>query len=421
MSPTGEHRPHRALRLVLVAQAVVGVGVAFGLVAGAWMRGHSHTRGLEGEAVRREGRLEWTPIDRKHWQATLAGETHELPEVTDAREKTGAGCPAGMVRVRGLARVDRPGRPGEIERLQNAACTDWISRDFPARCRTFDAAAFAKEAAKLPVQPMDYCIDRFEYPNIMGENPWIVVTFREAETLCRRANKRLCSETEWTFACEGEDARPYPYGFQRDATACVVDRDWRPFKEGAFSPRDGETAREEVERLWQAEPSGSRGGCRSPFGVYDMTGNVDEWTRSVRSTGYASVLKGGYWGPVRARCRPATRAHNEDFVAYQQSFRCCGASDTSVPAPASNAPVVRAPTAAPPPRVSTLDAGASTSADLAGGGGPADEGDEIEALRRARVGLACRVGPASRDVHAGLGAAALACAALASRRRRRPC
>lgn len=54
-----------------------------------------------------------------------------------------------------------------------------------------------------------------------------------------------------------------------------------------------------------------------------MTGNVDEWTTSVRRGERPSILKGGYWGPVRARCRPSTRAHGEDFAYYQQGFRCC--------------------------------------------------------------------------------------------------
>jgi hypothetical protein len=35
------------------------------------------------------------------------------------------------------------------------------------------------------------------------------------------------------------------------------------------------------------------------------------------------VFKGGYWGPVRARCRASTRVHNEDYAFYQQGFRCC--------------------------------------------------------------------------------------------------
>jgi sulfatase modifying factor 1 len=35
------------------------------------------------------------------------------------------------------------------------------------------------------------------------------------------------------------------------------------------------------------------------------------------------VLKGGYWGPVRTRCRPSTRVHGLDFSFYQQGFGCC--------------------------------------------------------------------------------------------------
>jgi formylglycine-generating enzyme required for sulfatase activity len=55
-----------------------------------------------------------------------------------------------------------------------------------------------------------------------------------------------------------------------------------------------------------------------------MTGNVDEWTRTSNALAERqSVMKGGYWGPVRTRCRPATRAHDELHTFYQQGFRCC--------------------------------------------------------------------------------------------------
>ena len=33
--------------------------------------------------------------------------------------------------------------------------------------------------------------------------------------------------------------------------------------------------------FWQGVPSGSLPKCKSPFGVYDMTGNVDEYTKSI--------------------------------------------------------------------------------------------------------------------------------------------
>ena len=61
-------------------------------------------------------------------------------------------------------------------------------------------------------------------------------------------------------------------------------------------PRDGPAAMVEMDRLWQGVRSGSQPGCRSPFGVYDLTGNVDEWTRSVHDGERPSILKGGLLG-----------------------------------------------------------------------------------------------------------------------------
>ncbi|AKV00906.1 Protein kinase domain protein [Labilithrix luteola] len=367
-------------------------------------------------------RFEWRTVDKKHWQAVapfgLEPFVAESVVVTDAREANGAGCAPGMVRIKGAFRV------GEVERIQDGACSDWISKDFPARCRTFDKEKIASGVSKLPTRGLDFCMDRFEFPNVAGENPLVVVTFHEAEAMCKKTSKRLCTEDEWTFACEGEDAKPYPYGFDRDASACVVDRAWRPFGENAFAIRDGLAAREEVDRLWQGEPSGSRGGCKSSFGVYDMTGNVDEWTRTVRSTGYSSILKGGYWGPVRARCRPSTRAHNEEFVAYQQGFRCCSESNTSV-APPTPPPVSRPLTPLAAADAGVPAGGSGKTADLSPTW-PDDHGsddgsdDEIRAIARARAGaLRCSTGLLGDGVASGAGWIAIALGLAAARRARR--
>ena len=386
---------HAALRWVLLAKAGAGIALTIAFAGGWWLRAHGLSLAELQNDLRKgsEPRFQWRSVDKKHWQALGSvgasgpAPTGEATEVTDAREANGAGCDAGMVRVSGSYRL------GEVERLQDSACTDWISKEFPARCRTFDREKIASDVAKLPTHDLDFCMDRFEYPNVLGQNPVIVVTFHEAEDLCKKSSKRLCNENEWTFACEGEDVSPYPYGFTRDATTCVVDRNWRPFAEGALQPRDGPGARAELDRLWQAEPSGSRASCKSPFGVYDMTGNVDEWTRSVRTTGYASILKGGYWGPVRARCRPATRAHNEDFVAYQQGFRCCADSNASIPAPRAIPPVANgAATTTPPAALAPSARDAGPVADLTpewDNGSQGDGRDENEAIGRARVGLSC--------------------------------
>ena len=271
-------------------------------------------------------RFQWVSQEKLHWQIVGPGPL-ETPTQTEAREKTRGKCRLGMVEVEGDFLLDSYGTDvsEEVEAAQSKTCTSWINKDFPARCADFDPVAWKASVTPFKKKPLHFCIDRFEYPNQHGAYPWIVATYTEAAAVCKRDHKRLCNEDEWTFACEGEEGTPYPGGYQREAAACVTDRDWREFDPEALGNRDSQRAEGEVDRLWQGEASGSRATCRSSFGVYDLTGNVDEWTSSVRKGGYRSVLKGGYWGPVRSRCRPATRAHNEQFVAYQQGFRCCSA------------------------------------------------------------------------------------------------
>ncbi|HWL88353.1 MAG TPA: SUMF1/EgtB/PvdO family nonheme iron enzyme, partial [Polyangiaceae bacterium] len=138
---------------------------------------------------------------------------------------------------------------------------------------------------------------------------------------CESNGKRLCGESEWTLACEGAERLPYPYGLERDAEACNIDKPHpEPDEKLIADPR---TRDAEVARLDQRDPSGFREACVSPYGVHDMTGNVDEWVVNESGHPYKSGLKGGYWGPVRTRCRPMTTAHNETFVYYQIGFRCC--------------------------------------------------------------------------------------------------
>src|SRR5206468_3502598 len=149
------------------------VGVLFG---GWWMMAHGLSLGDAASELAGGGqpRFAWQSVDKRHWQVVTGSALEDLA-VTDAREGNSAGCGAGMVRVSGAAKV------GDVESAQDAACTDWISKDFPARCRAFDPAKVAEGVAALPTKAMDFCVDRFEYPNQLGQAPMIVVTFHEAE------------------------------------------------------------------------------------------------------------------------------------------------------------------------------------------------------------------------------------------------
>jgi len=269
----------------------------------------------------------WRFVNDRNWQ--IVSTPTETRAQTDAREGTRGVCAEGMVEVDGEMKDN--GDLDSLEELQNVTCTDWIDRRFPERCARFDRDEWLRASSHIPTRRMRFCIDRFEYPNQSGAYPIIDVTWHESAALCSEEHKRLCTEAEWTFACEGPEAMPYPTGYVRDPTACVIDRPWREVDERALMVRGSRTALAEIDRLWDGEPSGSRPRCRSVFGVYDLTGNVDEWTTSVRP-GEASILKGGYWGPVRTRCRGSTRAHGEDYAYYQQGFRCCRSIKQS-PAP----------------------------------------------------------------------------------------
>lgn len=327
--------------------ALSGLGAGVGRLAKqapAGTIGSSDPLNLNQVALKHDWRLKLG----KHWQ--IVSSPSESQETTDAAEGTRGACGTGMVEVKGRMKQDPSANSfydhKSIEEMQKTTCTKWINRDYPERCAVFDRDKWLAMSKDLETKPMNFCMDRFEYPNQKGAYPWISVSWYEAEDLCASEGKRLCDENEWTFACEGEEATPYPYGYVRDARICVSDQQWRPFHESAMRPRDGNTAMAEVDRLWQGFPSGAQPKCRSPFGVYDMTGNVDEWTRTSRDGERPSILKGGYWGPVRTRCRPSTRSHDENHIFYQEGFRCC--------ADAGSKPVRRSvsdePSRAPIPR-----------------------------------------------------------------------
>jgi len=214
-------------------------------------------------------------------------------------------CPSDMVLVEGQMCVNVDQR-----------CLRWLDEPTQLQC-----AEFAPPRCSGRRRPISVCIDRYEYPNRAGVQPVVSVSWYEARRMCNALGKRLCTESEWTFACEGEAFQPYPYGLRRDRSACRID--YQPSAPDHARLRDPRTMVDESARLYGAMPSGTMPRCVSPMGVYDMTGNVDEWVVNEDGVPFNSALKGGWWGPIRARCRPATTAHNESFVFYQIGFRCC--------------------------------------------------------------------------------------------------
>jgi hypothetical protein len=159
---------------------------------------------------------------------------------------------------------------------------------------------------------MRFCIDKHEYTDPGETLPANHRSWRDGDRTCKRLGKRMCMESEYNFACEGENMQPYPYGFTRDATACNADRD------DVVSPAG--TLRD------LRAPSGSYERCTSPFGVADLSGNLEEFVTIDRSTPARPAMKGSYWQPGRNFCRAAQTAHDMYYNGTETGFRCC--SDT---------------------------------------------------------------------------------------------
>ncbi len=271
--------------------------VVSGLVAvGAMVVGMASTTSAQAENG---------PADAPHEAVQVGAAT----ATSDTALASSGACGAGMVEVEGEY-------CGQLEQK----CLRWLDPDLKLRCAEF--APTGKCQSKTVHKR--FCMDQFEFPNKIGEKPVVMKTWFQAKSACEAEGKRLCSDTEWTTACEGESRTPYPYGNKRDAEACNIDKPHPDVNEFALS--NPKTRMAEAARLDQRAASGEYSSCVSPYGVHDMTGNVDEWVvnESGGAAPFKSGLKGGYWGPVRTRCRPMTTAHGPDFAYYQIGFRCCG-------------------------------------------------------------------------------------------------
>lgn len=146
-------------------------------------------------------------------------------------------------------------------------------------------------------------------PAFGSTSPMTNVDWCDAARYCRWADKRLCTAAEWENACS-PDGRKYPYGNTFEGAACNTRQ------------------RTEASTLM---PVATNAGCvGGVLGLYDMSGNADEWVSDCLADGGAGAddpcrVKGGEYtdlGLLDLACdRRATRRRSTKIV--QQGFRCC--------------------------------------------------------------------------------------------------
>ena len=155
-----------------------------------------------------------------------------------------------------------------------------------------------------------------------GRIPWTTITHDAAEAACTTLGARLCTETEWQRSCESAAAA---------ASACF-------WSEGDGTCRTFNT----LCNTNELDPSAMAGDqdvlmstgamamCYTPWTIasvtsnlYDMTGNVQEWT-AERSAAVNPMRGGTYLDPQGgATCQANFEVASDTIALPTVGFRCC--------------------------------------------------------------------------------------------------
>lgn len=242
------------------------------------------------------------PIPAAFGVATFLVLTFPAAEDAAAKGKF-KGCPAEMAAILGRFCIDR------------------------YEASTVEVLAKGKTRPHSPYKGVDGI--KVKAVSKKGVKPQAYISRDQAEAACQAAGKRLCTDDEWVTACRGKKPTLYPYGEDHKDGYCNdagVSSFNHYYGNGAEPTKASYTwANMNDPRLNQLggtlAPTGKFKKCKNGFGVYDMVGNLHEWTQNRTGT-----FRGGYYLDTHINgngCEYRTTAHDSRYHDYSTGFRCC--------------------------------------------------------------------------------------------------
>ena len=261
-------------------------------------------------------------------QVTIDGKTVELPQIEWCDIPA---PPDGVFMMGADDQSDNPRREVELKYSfkmskylvtyqQFQAFVDSGEYDHPDWWNDFPPEYKQQEMAEQNNAYDNHPRDRISWYQAVAFTRWLTARLRQAGLLEESVEIRLPTEREWEFAARGTDERKYPYS-------------------GDFDPRKGNTDETGIGRTSAVGlfPEGA-----SPFGVFDMSGNLWEWCLNNYNNpdvteGYGNgerkVLRGGSFYSVQDLAAASSRYDfNPNRRNYDVGFRLVlGAPVASLP------------------------------------------------------------------------------------------
>jgi len=160
----------------------------------------------------------------------------------------------------------------------------------------------------------------FQVNKTWENHPMTMVSWFGAKAYCEYYDGKLPSELEWEKAARGTDIRPFPWGFEiaRNNANFINSRD--PFEDNQkYGSRTSPVGFYNGKNYDGYQTLDSA----SPYGLYDMAGNVWQWTNDVYESQHYRYMRGGSKDLYQSNLRIWVRNNATPvFTSPAVGFRC---------------------------------------------------------------------------------------------------